>query len=258
MIDLHCHLLPGLDDGPATIEGSIEMAAAHVSSGVETVVATPHVNRRFANDRETIAAALATARGALADAGLALRVLAGAEIDLQRALAADDDTLRGLTLGAGSWLLIEAPHRPYGGVETALLQLVIRGHRVLLAHPERSPAFMRDRKALSRVVDAGVRTQITAEALTGRFGGTVERYVEDMLRAGTVHVVASDAHDVANRPPGLQIERLRALLGDGARWLTEEAPRIILEGGELPPIVQLSPTRRSRRRGWTPWSRSAG
>lgn len=262
MIDLHCHLLPGLDDGPATMDESIELAAAQVSAGIDTVVATPHVNSMFCSDRETIVARIvagvAAVNTALADYKIVLGVMAGAEIDLQYGLNLDDGSLRALALGRGPWLLIEAPHQLHPGVETEVLELIVRGHRVLLAHPERSPVFLRDPKSLRRLVNAGVRTQITAGALVGRFGGTVERYVEDILRAGIVHTVASDAHNTARRPPGLHMDILNARFGDGAMWLTREAPRIILDGGELPAVTHLAPRRHGGWQRLTPRLRRGG
>jgi protein-tyrosine phosphatase len=243
VIDLHCHLLPGIDDGPATIDDSLELAAAFVGAGTDTVAVTPHVNPRFPNSHETIASGIAALSVALTSACIPLQVVAGAEIDLQYGLALDDSSLRSLALGGGPWLLVEAPHQLHPKVETSVLELVVRGHRVLLAHPERSPVFLRDPTSLRRLIDAGVRTQITASSLVGRFGGTVKRYAEDILRAGFVHTVASDAHDITRRPPGLHVDLLRSQSESQEMWLTEEAPRIILAGGEIPAAsVALRPS----------------
>lgn len=247
MIDLHCHLLPDLDDGPASMEEAVELARAHVRAGIDTVVATPHVSPRYRTEQATIAAETAGLDGALADAGIGLRVLPGAEIDLRYGLDLDDATLRALALGQGPWLLIESPHHPHPTVETAVRELIVRGHRVLLAHPERSPVFLRDPQSLRRLVDAGARTQITAGSLVGQFGGTVKRCVEDLLQAGIVHTVGSDAHNTTRRPPGLHPDVLSEQLGDEAKWLLEEAPQAILDGGDLPPVIHLAPRRRS---GW--------
>ncbi|MFZ1153955.1 MAG: CpsB/CapC family capsule biosynthesis tyrosine phosphatase [Solirubrobacteraceae bacterium] len=240
MIDLHCHLLPGIDDGPATIEDSLELAEAFVSAGTNTVAATPHVNPRFPNSHETIASGVAVLGVALADAGIPLQVMAGAEIDLQYGLALDDSSLRSLALAGGPWLLIEAPHQLHPKVETSVLELIVRGHRVLLAHPERSPVFLRDPTSLRRLVEAGVRTQITASSLAGRFGGAVQRYAEEILRAGVLHTVASDAHDITRRPPGLHVDLLRAQLEGQEMWLTDQAPGIILAGGEIPSVASVA------------------
>lgn len=237
MIDLHCHLLAGIDDGPQTLEEAVALACACVAAGVDTVAATPHVNSRFPNDPATISAALQALRQALADAALPLEVLAGAEIALHHGLELDDPTLRSLGLGGGPWLLIEAPHAMYPRVDVAIRELLVRGHHVLLAHPERSPTFLRDPASLESLVGAGVRTQVTASALTGRFGRTVQRQALRWTKAGLVHVIASDAHDQAGRPPGLRRDIDQAGLAGQAARLTELAPRAILAGEELPDVT---------------------
>jgi protein-tyrosine phosphatase len=110
---------------------------------------------------------------------------------------------------------------------------------VLLAHPERCPAFHRDPERLQRLVDAGVLVQITAGSMTGGFGSTVRRLTATMLRTGVVHVVASDAHDAVKRPPGLNdgftsLERELPGLAELQPWMTEQVPRAILDGTPLP------------------------
>ena len=127
-----------------------------------------------------------------------------------------------------------------GDFEPMVLDLLGRGHRVLLAHPERCPAFQRDPARLERLVDAGVLVQITAGSMTGGFGSTVRRFTAALLREGLVHVVASDAHDAVKRPPG-PAGRLRRRSSascraspSSAQWLTEQVPRAILDGTPLP------------------------
>jgi protein-tyrosine phosphatase len=240
------------------MQEAVELAAAHVSVGIDAVVATPHVSPRYRNEQATIEAGLAALNAALADAGIGLHVLPGAEIDLQYGLNLDDASLRTFAFGQGRWLLIESPYYPHPAIETAVLELTIRGHRVLLGHPERSPVFLRDPQSLRRLVDAGVRTQITASSLIGQFGGTVKRYVDHLLQAGIVHTVASDAHNTTRRPPGLYADALSARLGDGATWLLEEAPQAILDGDELPPVIHLAPRRPAGWRRLMPSSRRDG
>jgi protein-tyrosine phosphatase len=240
VIDLHSHILPGVDDGPRTLEGSLELARVAVAAGTRTIAATPHVNERSGVDPERIAAGLDELRPALAAAGIPLEVVPGGEIAIWRLVDLDAAALRGFALGGGPYLLVESPFSPVvGDFEPLVLDVHARGHRVLLAHPERCPAFQRDPARLERLVDAGVLTQITAGSMAGAFGSTVRRFTIAMLREGLAHVVASDAHDAVQRPPGLRdgftaLERELPGVGEHATWLTQAAPRAVLDGEPLP------------------------
>ena len=206
MIDLHSHILPGVDDGPPTMEGSLELARAAVAAGTRTILATPAHQRRRRDrpgaDRRGHRASCARRSPTPA---IPLEVLPGGEIAIWRLIDLDDDTLRALALGGGPYLLVESPFSPVvGDFEPMVLDLHARGHRVLLAHPERCPAFQRDPARLERLVDAGALVQVTAGSMAGGFGSTVRRFTAALLREGLAHVVASDAHDHVKRPPGLQ------------------------------------------------------
>jgi len=250
MIDLHCHVLPGIDDGPATLEDSLALARAAAAAGIATIVATPHVSRHHRNDAATIAARVDEVRTRFAADGLALEVRPGAEIAMTTADEFDPDELRRLSLGGGPWLLVECPFSPLAtGVDIFLLGLQSRGHRIVLAHPERSPVFQRDRELLPALVRAGVLASITAGSLVGSFGGTVKRFAHDLVRDGLVHNVASDAHDVVARPPSIRAELERAGFGALTEWLTEAVPAAILTGEEqIPPrpAAAVNPGGRTR------------
>jgi protein-tyrosine phosphatase len=240
VIDLHSHILPGLDDGPSSMEGSLELARAAVEAGTRTILATPHINDDPTIEPARIAAGLVELRAALAAAEIPLEVLPGGEIAIWRLVDLDEDTLRAFALGGGPYLLVESPFSPViGDFEPMVLDLHGRGHRVLLAHPERCPAFQRDPSRLEGLVGAGALVQITAGSMAGAFGTTVRRFTSAILREGYAHVVASDAHDTVRRPPGLRVgfaalERELPGLGEQAQWLTELAPRAVLDGTPLP------------------------
>ncbi len=244
MIDLHCHLLPGLDDGPPDLGGTLAMAQAHVNAGVSTVAATPHVSWDTPTEVAAIELRLADVRAALAAAKLPLAVVRGAEIDVHQAVNLSDEQLRALALGGGPWLLLEAPLRQGVALAPVARALLDRGHRVLIAHPERSPLLQRDSQALRALVRAGAATQLTASSFTGRFGRTVKDCAEQLLEDGLVHSVASDAHDALRRPPGIAEPLADAGLGALTEQLAQEAPAAILAGDEPPP-----PPAWRRRRG---------
>jgi protein-tyrosine phosphatase len=248
VIDLHCHLLPAIDDGPADLDGTLALARAQVEAGVRSVACTPHVNWRVDLAPATIAAAVDSTRAALAAAGIELELLSGAEVGLTRAVELDDEVLAALHLAGGEWLLLEAPLEVGAGVEQAIRAVAGRGHRVLLAHPERCPAFQRDPAALRRLVDDDVvRCQLTASALTGAYGGPVQRLALRLLDDGLAHVVASDAHAAVGRPPGLREHLDGAGRGELVEWLTELVPGAIVHGDPLP---ASPPPRLARQRWW--------
>jgi protein-tyrosine phosphatase len=240
VIDLHCHVLAGIDDGPETVAGSLELARAAASAGTSTLVATPHVNWRYPNDADTIAAAVDELRGRLAAENVDLELRAGAEIAVTRLAEIEPEQLARLRLGGGEWLLVEPPFTPVApGLEQTLQDLQQDGHRILLAHPERCPALHRDPQIVSSLVRGGVLTSITAGSLVGRFGGAPQRFALELVREELVHNVASDAHDVAGRAPGVSAELEQAGLTPLAEWLTMAVPAAILNGDAIPARPRL-------------------
>ncbi|MCW3013899.1 MAG: Protein-tyrosine-phosphatase [Solirubrobacterales bacterium] len=243
MIDLHCHILPGIDDGPRTIEDSLELAQAAVAAGTTTIVATSHVSWAYPdNSSQLIAQKVDEVNAMLLDLRLDLEVRPGAEVALARALDLTDAELAGLTLGGGPWLLLECPLSPVAtGVEQGIDALRRRGHeRLVLAHPERVPAFQRDPELLARLVDSGLLTSVTAGAFTGRFGKNVQKFARKLLAEGMVHDVASDAHSVVRRPPAVGPELQEAGLDvHQIDHLARAVPLAILQGAPLPPAPAM-------------------
>jgi protein-tyrosine phosphatase len=241
VIDLHCHILPGLDDGPVNLDFSLAMARSAEEAGINVAVATPHVRSDYPNEPDQIAAAVHELNEAVAEEGIELRVLAGAEVSLQSAVELDDATLASLCLATGDCLLVESPYRSIDiDLEGILRELQARGFRPLLAHPERCPIFQRDPSRLARLVNGGTMCSITSGSLAGRFGTTVRRFSLDLLYDGLVHDVASDAHDHLHRPPDLltgfeSAEREVPGIRGHATWFTVTAPVAIVTGRALPP-----------------------
>jgi protein-tyrosine phosphatase len=252
MIDLHCHLLPAIDDGPETMSESLEFALAQLSVGVSRVACTPHVDWQYANDAGSISSVLEALRAALDNENIPLEVVGGAELGLTKAAEMPGGEIADLRLGGGPWILLEAPLSGRSAVESAVSSVAGHGHRILLAHPERSPAFQRDINALRRLIDGGARTQITASSLTGAFGSRVQRFAHQLMRENLIHVAASDAHGVHRRQPGLREHLIEAGFADRVQYLTEDSPAAVLAGQA---VTLLSPRPLGRHRSW--WRRSA-
>jgi protein-tyrosine phosphatase len=235
VIDLHSHVLPGIDDGPETIEGSVALVRAAERAGTRVMVATPHVNWRYPNEATTIAQLTRELNERLGEEGIAVEIRSGAEIAMTRVEDLAADELELLHLGDGPWVLLEPPFTPVAtGLEGIVARLQSAGHRVVLAHPERCPALHREPQIVESLVRGGVLTSITAGSLIGRFGSDVRRFARRLVEQGLVHNVASDAHDAIKRAPGMSGEIGEAGFGEIADWLTKEVPAAILDGGEIP------------------------
>lgn len=251
MVDIHSHILPGLDDGPATLEGAVEMARAAERAGLRTLVATPHIRDDYPFPLELIGERLAEVRTAISEAGVDLELLSGGEVAVSKVGQLDDATLAGLCLGEGNYLLVESPHTQAPALlESVLFDLQLRGFRPVLAHPERSLSFLHDRIRLERLVERGIVCSVTALSMTGAFGARVQTFTARLFQEGLVHNVASDAHDAVRRVPGFA-GAFRALelslegASAGEDWFTTEVGAAILEGRELPdgpPELRIRPT----------------
>lgn len=240
MIDLHFHVLPAIDDGPATIAESLALVQAAAASGTKTIIATPHVSWRYPNDAETIKHLTDQLNVRLAEEDTMVEVLPGAEIAMTKVGDTGPDELTRLSLGGSKWLLIEPPFAATApAFDAIVIDLIKRGHGVVIAHPERCQALHRRPETLAELVRAGALTSLTAGSLTGRFGTHVRRFAQRLIDASIVHNIASDAHDIAARPPALAAEIEQAGLGNLREWLTELVPAAILADDPIPPQPAL-------------------
>lgn len=237
MIDLHCHVLPGIDDGPRTWEESLALVRASGEGGVKRIVATSHVSPHYPNDARVIAERVEELNERLRAADVEVEVLPGAEVAITQLDELEEGELARLQLGGnqarGGWLLLESP---FTQVVDAIVpiseRLLERGHRLLLAHPERCLGFHRRPELLSELAERGVLTSVTAGALVGQFGREVQRFALWMASEGLVDNVASDAHELARRRPGLIGPLERVGLARHADALTCTLPAALLAGEE--------------------------
>ncbi|HET7572372.1 MAG TPA: CpsB/CapC family capsule biosynthesis tyrosine phosphatase [Gaiellaceae bacterium] len=251
MIDLHTHVLPGLDDGPETIEQSLELLRAAQADGIRRVAATPHVRDDYPTTAEQMELLVAEVSAAAAREGIPVVVLPGAEIDLAALAGLDDETLRRFGLGGNPrLLLLEFPYRGWPlGLREQVFQLAARGFTVVLAHPERNREVQRDPAKLVPLVEGGVLVQLTAASLDGRLGKRSRTAAQDLLSAGLAHLLASDAHAASVRATGLSAAAESIRFPELVRWLTEDVPDALLRDAPLPP----RPERRRSPRLLTPW-----
>jgi protein-tyrosine phosphatase len=217
VIDIHCHLLPGIDDGPPTVEAALALAQALVQDGVTQVVCTPHVfPGRYENWRSSIADEFVRFQAQLRDSGIPLQLHWGGEVRLTpevlELLPRNELPFMG-EIGGFRTLLLEMPD---GQVPLGALNFVrhLLKHRVrpIVVHPERNRGVMEKPERLRPLIEEGCYVQVTAGSLVGGFGERAQAVAAELLTKGWVHAVASDAHNLAGRRP-----RMR----DAADWLTK-------------------------------------
>lgn len=237
MIDLHSHILPGIDDGARTLDDSIEMALAAVDGGISTVAATPHVRDDYPTLAGTMERLLGALREALAFLSIDLRVLGGAEIAISSLRALEQDDLRRFALaGNPRYLLLEFPYFGWPlSLEMEIGRLGALGVTVVLAHPERNPEVQLAPERLKAAVSAGALVQLTAASVDGRLGSRTRRTAFELIQNGLAHLIASDAHLPSVRSIGLQDAFQALSQSDLAQWFVEDVPRAIVEDTPIPP-----------------------
>lgn len=261
MVDIHCHLLPGLDDGSESPEMSLEMAESAVSEGITHVIATPHANSQF----DFIPKLVRLRRDEIQESlGNRLQIATGCDFHLSyenlQALRGDPSLF---TLNQKAYLLVEFDDFSIpAALDQALHELQLQGLRPIITHPERNPLIRGHLERLWKWMHQGCFVQVTAQSFLGGFGQKAEQAAETLLDARAIHFIASDAHNTTTRPLRLKdaFEAVAARQGEGiARALFQENPFAALEGRPLPYLPEpagLSPTRhqpggsRPKKRFW--------
>ena len=251
MIDLHSHILPGIDDGARSLDDALVMARAAVADGIGTIAATPHVRSDYPTSAGTMERAVGELRTALAGEGIGLELLPGGEIALDRLELIDADELVRFGLGgSAAYVLLEFP---YEGWPVALPSIVLglrtRGITPVIAHPERSRAVQADPERLRPIALSGALCQLTAASLDGRLGRRNREAAFELLERGLAQLIASDAHTPDIR--GIGMRGAADAVGDPAlaRWLTETVPAAIVAGQPVP-ATPVPVRRPSRLRGF--------
>ena len=248
MIDLHCHILPGIDDGPADIEECLDMARQAVADGIDTVVATPHSqNGIYENAGSDIRRQVLDLNRVLQEAAIGLVVLPGAEEHIRLEMGLDGAPDAIFTLNdTGRYVLVEFPFMSLPlGTRDIFFRMVHQGLTPVLAHPERNVAIQGNIEMLYDFVESGCLTQITAMSLTGELGAAARKCAQQMLARRLAHVIASDAHSAGHRPPQLSSAVAIAAQIMGSRLeaeaMVKRIPQAIISG-------------RPRKKNW--WGRT--
>lgn len=249
MIDLHCHILPGLDDGAPDLSQSLAMARIAVCDGITVSACTPHIAPGvYDNAGSAIREAVEELAIDLADYGIPLRLVPGADVHLAPDLIAGLRSGRVLTLAGSRYFLLEPPHHVLPPrLEDMIFRLISANYCPIVTHPERLSWVESHFAVLQRLAASGVWMQLTAGSLTGRFGRRIRYWGERMLSEGMIQILATDAHDSGERAPRLSdaCDLVARRLGDEAvEHLVFTHPMAVLQ--DLPPSeVLMSATRPS-------------
>src|SRR5260370_357668 len=207
MIDTHLHILPGVDDGPDTLEEALALARALVQEGIHTAIATPHYNDEFPRRSALeIQTRVNDMQYALDRCGIPLRLFPGHEVLIKSGLVEDIQAGKLATLNGGRYLLLELwPSTWIPETERVIFELRAAGIIPILAHVERYHAIQRDPNRLTALLERGVLTQLTASSLSGIWGKTVRHCAETLLKTGLIHFILSYSHGLQKRAPGVEI-----------------------------------------------------
>jgi protein-tyrosine phosphatase len=240
MIDIHHHLLPGLDDGAVDIETSVEMARLAVQDGITHVVCTPHANDQYDFDPAVNRQKIAALRERLQAERISLTLGLGCDFHLSydNIQGALKDPARYSINGLG-YLLVELPD--YGlarGLTETFYELRLAKSTPILTHPERNQTLQADSKRMMRWLRGGLLVQVTADSVIGKMGRKAEQMAHQLLANRWVHFLATDAHSTRSRPPRMQEAHTLVANKYGQSYadlLCLENPRAVLEGAPLPP-----------------------
>ncbi|MED4039104.1 tyrosine-protein phosphatase [Niallia taxi] len=201
MIDIHCHILPGVDDGPVSIDESLLMAREAVKEGIKTIIATPHhKNNKYENTKNQILEKVRNFNKVLIKENIPLEILPGQENRIYGELIEDFQSEKILTLSNTNYLFIEFPstHVPRY-TEKLLYEIQTLGIIPIIVHPERNGELLKNPDIIYKLVKNGSLTQVTASSIAGYFGKSIQKFSGQLIEHNLTHFIASDAHNISNR-----------------------------------------------------------
>ena len=254
IVDLHSHILPGVDDGAGDVEESLAMAGLAVKEGIRVLAVTPHHNNpMYRNRKADILEQMRMLQEQITTAGIDLQLVAGQELRLcetsMRELLTGDEVL---TLNASRYLLVELPSNDIPDpLEEWMHEFRVKGIVPVIAHPERNRAIIEDPRRLDDLLSWGALAQVTAPSLLGQFGGKVKHVAMQLCRDHKIHLVASDAHHPSVRTFALQqaFSLIADTLGDSYKELYLSNAERMLANEDVEIEYALKP-RRNRLFFW--------
>lgn len=206
MVDLHCHILPGVDDGAQTLEDSLDMARAAVQEGITKIVATPHHHTsRYNTPKEMILNGVNVLNEKLNEYDIPLEVLPGQEVRLFGEIMEEYENGQVTTINGSHYILIEFPsnHVPSYS-ERLFYDIQMQGLVPVVVHPERNSDIIQNPEKLYHLIEKGALSQITAGSLIGSLGKKIQKFTFQLIESNLTHCVASDAHNITTRPFKMQ------------------------------------------------------
>lgn len=238
-VDIHCHCLAAIDDGPATRDEALALCRGLVDDGVNVVVATPHQLGRFSdcNEASLIREAVVALNEELRCDDIPLTVMPGGDVRVDERICQLLEADKILTLAdGGRHILLELPHEVFIDIEPLIGELASMGVQAIVSHPERHRALARNPRVLLKWLARGACLQVTGASLLGEFGSTAHKAAWHFLEAGWVAFVATDAHDLTGRRPCMNtaFNQISSRLGEAvARQVCVENPLRVLEGRDI-------------------------
>ncbi|MDQ1143756.1 protein-tyrosine phosphatase [Bacillus sp. SORGH_AS 510] len=249
MVDFHCHILPGVDDGAQNLSESIEMAKVAAQQGIRTIVATPHhKNNRYENDKQSILTRVEELNRVLRDEKIDINVLPGQEVRIYGELAEGYDLGEILPVNHTQYVLVEfsSSHVPRY-TETLFYDLQNKGLIPVIVHPERNQEIIENPEILYNLVQKGALSQVTAGSLIGNFGKKIQKFSFQLVEANLTHFIASDAHNTRSRTFKMReaYDLIQAKYGNELVYLFEENAELLVEGSH---VYKETPERITRKR----------
>jgi protein-tyrosine phosphatase len=235
MIDIHSHILPGIDDGAQTIEDAIAMAKAAVDEGITKIIATPHhKNGSYENTKQDILKYVSELNTILEEREIPLTVLPGQEVRIHGDILTDYQNGELLTLtGESNYLFIEFPsnHVPRY-TEQLLFDMQMQRIMPIIVHPERNAEIIENPELLYQLVKKGALTQVTASSVSGHFGKKIKKFSLQIIEAGLTHFIASDAHNTTNRAFRMReaYDTIQKKFGTNMMYLFQENAELLVAG----------------------------
>jgi protein-tyrosine phosphatase len=238
MIDIHCHILPNVDDGPKGIEESLDMAKQAVAEGIKTIIATPHhKNEKYENNKLSIYKAVEELNNILAQQKIDLKILPGQETRIYGEMIEGLEQNEVMPLNEqGNCVFVELPSGHVPRYTTQLLfDMQMKGYIPIIVHPERNQEIIENPEILYQLVKKGALTQVTASSVTGHFGKNIKKFTHQLIEANLTHFIASDAHNTTSR--GFKMAEAYATIqktfGNDMVYLFHENSELLLKGSSV-------------------------